>query len=100
VGTINNAVQVLSSKGEDQQAFAEAIKQLTEAVVSDARLKDDQKHEAVEALSTLADEAEHGRRGVTGKALVTWLPSVLGLSADLITLWDKFGPAIRAYFGL
>jgi hypothetical protein len=35
---------------------------------------------------------------VTTKALVSWLPTVVGLSADLMTVWDKVGPALLAFF--
>jgi hypothetical protein len=98
VGTINAALQLLSSEGEDRQAVAEALKQLTEAVIVDRHLKEHQKQEAVEALSVLANEAETGKTSITTKALVAWLPQLIGLSADLLTLWDKAGPTIRAFF--
>lgn len=102
VGNINAALQVLSADSKDHQEFAEAIRQLTEAVVSDRHLGHDQKHEAVDALSTLAKEAERGKGKptVTAKGLLLLLPQLIGLSADMVTLWDKFGPTVRAFFGI
>jgi hypothetical protein len=98
MGTINAALQLLSTEGKNHQALADAIKQLTEAVVADRQLNDEQKHEAVEALSVLASDAKSGKVTVTTKALVSWLPTVVGLSADLMTVWDKVGPALLAFF--
>lgn len=98
LGTINAALQLLSREGEDHQAVALALKQLTEAVVADQYLKENQKQDAVEALSVLANEAESGKTSITTKALISWLPQLIGLSADLVTLWDKAGPTIRAFF--
>jgi hypothetical protein len=99
VGTINAALQLLSTEDKDHQALAKAIKELTEAVVADRHLDDGQKREAVEALSELANEAQRpGRIRATAKALVSWLPQVIGLSADLLTLWDKSGPIVRGFF--
>lgn len=100
VGTINTALQVLTT--EDHKTVAEAIKELTEGVLKDGRLGDSQKQEAVEALSTLASEAQRGQghASISTKALIGWLPTLLGVSADLVTLWDKAGPTLRAFFGL
>jgi hypothetical protein len=55
-GIINSALQTLASEGKEHQALANAIKQLTEAVVADQQLKDDQKQEAVDALAAMADD--------------------------------------------
>jgi hypothetical protein len=100
VGTINTALQVLSS--ENHQAVADALKELTDHVLQDERLEGNQKQEAVEALTTLATEAKQGpgHASVSVKALISWLPKVLAVSADLVTLWDKFGPILRGYFGI
>ena len=102
VGTINAALQVLSTESAEHQALADALKRLTEAVANSRDLEPGKKRDAVEALSTLASEAEtgKGKGSVTVRALIAWLPAALGTSADVITLWDKFGPTLRAFFGL
>ena len=48
----------------------------------------------------LANEAEtsDGKVSVTTKALVSWFPQLIGLSADLITLWDKVAPTLQGFF--
>jgi len=52
VGIINTALETISSGGGNQQEFANAIKELTEAIISQKKLKDDQKRKAVHAEST------------------------------------------------
>jgi len=57
----------------------------------------------VEALSTIAEQAEkkpEERSKGNLKALVAWIPQVIATAADLVTLWDKFGPIIKTHFGL
>jgi hypothetical protein len=103
VGTINTALDILSAgnAGNDRQALADAIKQLTEAVVNDPTLPEANKREAVDALSTLAKEATDwkGKATTTAKAMISYLPGVINTSASLLVLWDKFGATVRTFFG-
>ncbi len=100
LGTINAALQSISGQ-EGQQELAQALKQLTEAVLSNANLPGSEKQEVVQALSTIAEQAEkkpENRSAGTLKAVVAWLPTILSTAADLTALWDKYVPVIRAYF--
>jgi len=103
LGTINAALESISGQGSAQQEFVQALKQLTEAVVSQKGLPDREKQEIVQALSTIAEQAtkkpEERSKG-TLKAVVSWLPTAIAAASDLTTLWGKFGPIIRRYLGI
>ncbi len=99
IGTINASLEHISEGDESQKAFARALQQFTEAVVS-ANLADTEKKEVVEALSTVAeqaakkpDERSHGLL----KAVLAWIPTAIGTADHLTALWDKFGPIIMAH---
>lgn len=102
VGTINAALEVISGQPGPSQEVAEALKQLTEATVAEQALPDLEKQEIVQALSTLAEQAakkpEERSKGPL-RAIVGWLPTAIAAAADLTTLWGKFGPAIKVFFG-
>jgi hypothetical protein len=103
IGTINASLQVISGHGPSEQEFAQALKELTEAVVSQPDLPDPQKQEVVEALTTIAEEATkkpEQRSKVTLKALVSWIPVTISAVKGLSDLWEKFGPIIKAHLGL
>ena len=104
VGTINTALEAISQQpGSSSQEMVLALKQLTEAAVPEKALRETEKQEIVQALSTLAEQAakkpEERSKGPV-RAIVLWLPTAIAAAADLTTLWAKFGPAIRAYFGI
>jgi hypothetical protein len=59
-----------------------------------------QKQEVVGALSTIADEAikkPEERSTGTIKAIVAWIPIVIGTAGSLVTLWQAFGSSIKAF---
>jgi hypothetical protein len=102
VGTINVALQTISGGDAAQQELGRAIEQLTEAVLQ-ATLPDPDKRDVVEALSTIAEQAAkkpEERSKVTLNALVAWLPTAISAANNPVTLWDKFGPIIKAHFGI
>lgn len=102
IGTINSALQVMSKGEQSQREFARALEEFTAAVL-DSRLSDANKQEVVEALSTIAQQGtrkpEERTKGIL-KALVIWIPTAIATAVDLTKLWDKFGPAIKAYLGI
>jgi hypothetical protein len=103
VGTINAALQSISAGDAQQKEFARALEELTQAVLSAAALNATQKQEAVDALSTIAEEAakkpEERRRGML-KAAVSWLPTAISAANNLASLWDKLGPIIKRHLGI
>ena len=102
-GAINAALNVMSQQGLDQSEVVDAIKELSEAVIRSSAIRDDQKQEALEVIAGIAKQAEikpeHRSKG-TIRALISGLPAVIGLTADLTALWDKYAPVLRAYFGI
>jgi hypothetical protein len=104
VGTITVALESISQQhGGVDLEFADAIKQLTEAVLSQATMADDDKREVVQVLSTIAEEgAKEPKERSMGrlKAAVGWLPTAIATASSLTTLWNKFEPTIRAHFHL
>jgi hypothetical protein len=92
MGTINTALETISSEGGNQLEFANAIKELTEAIVSQKDLKDDEKRETVQALSTVAVEAQKKpaeRSTGTLKAIIPYIPAALASISQLESLWEK-----------
>jgi hypothetical protein len=102
VGDINVAVQQLSKGDEAQREFAKALDEFTKAVVA-ATLPEPEKREAVDALSTIAEQAtrqpEERSQG-TIKAVLAYLPKAIATAFYLTELWGKYEPVIKAHFGL
>jgi hypothetical protein len=104
LGIINAALQSISGQQDASQLeLVLALKQLTEAAVAENALPDKDKQEIVQALSTLAEQAakkpEERSRGPV-RAVISWLPTAVASAAHLTALWEKFGPMIKAYFGI
>jgi hypothetical protein len=103
VGKINAALQSISGGDAQNREFAQALEQLTRAVLSEAMLRDAEKKEVVEVLSTIAEQAEkkpeERSKGVL-RAAVAWLPTAISAATNLTTLWNTFGPIIKAYLGI
>jgi hypothetical protein len=103
IGVINANLQLLSTGDETQREFARAMEQLAQAVASESALEENQKHEIVEALTTISAEASKkpGERSrATLKALVGWIPTAISSGNNLVTLWHSVGPTIKAFFGI
>jgi hypothetical protein len=103
VGTITANLQAISQGGDKQREFAQALEQLTNAVISESVLKEDERREVVDAIAAITEEAAknpEARSKITLKALVTWLPTAISSANGLLTLWDKVGPVIRGYLGI
>jgi hypothetical protein len=90
--------------GNDQRSkdFSTALKQLTEAVVNSPELNDQQKKEALDALSFVGKQAEEpAQKRQTGvlKPVLEAIPKILSSASALVTLWHTAGPHIGAFFG-
>ena len=104
VGTITGSVHILSEKQDKQsQDLASALKYLTEAIHESKELTDDQKRDNLDILATLATAAqeppEKRSKGVL-KTIVTGLGAAVSVAKPLAELWQTWGPAVRAYFGI
>jgi hypothetical protein len=101
VGTINVALESISQHGEADREFTDAIKQLTEAVISESTMANSDKREVLQALSTVAEEgAKEPEKRSTGKvkAAIAWVPLAISTASNLVKLWHQFEPIIRTHF--
>jgi len=103
VGNINATLNAISEQSPAHQEIAAALKELSEAVLRSQQIEDSQRQEALQVITAIAEQAEakpEARSIGTLKALLAGLPTVIGLAADLTTLWDKYVPLIRQFFGI
>lgn len=104
VGKINATAKLIASQsGTSAQDLADAIVAITEALRDSPDLSDASRAEALDVMEAVAEAAAPGaappKPGVV-KALIGSLVTTISVSANLVKLWDKFGPAIRLSFGL
>jgi hypothetical protein len=103
LGTITANLQTISAGDESQRQFARALEELTQAVLSETALQQNEKQEVVDAISTLAEQGAkkpEQRSKVTLKAIATWIPTAISAANNLMTLWDKLGPSIKGHLGV
>jgi len=98
IGDINVNVQQIKQRGHEE--IAEALKELTEAIVNDVSLKDDDKTQAIGQMQELSKQArvekESRNKGVI-EAIFTHLPTLMTLSEKCQELWGKYEPIIRGF---
>jgi hypothetical protein len=103
VGTINTALQTIFRGDTSQKEFAQALEQLTQAVLGETALQDVDKREVMDALSTIAEQAakppQEQSKGIL-KAAVTWLPTAVSAARSLTELWETVGPIIKGHLGI
>jgi hypothetical protein len=103
IGNISASLTAVGSNDQRSKDFSTALKQLTEAVVNSTELNDQQKREALDALSFVGKQAEEPpEKRQTGvlKPVLEAIPKVLSAGSALVTLWHTFGPHILVFFGL
>lgn len=101
IGTINAALNVLSTGGDQSKEFAAALKQLTEAITASSSLDPERKTEAVDVVSTLAEQASAPQKKIgTLRALVNTLPAMITGAKDVIEIWNSVHPAIKGFLGI
>jgi len=102
IGNISASLTAVGSNDQRSKDFSNALKQLTEAVVNSAELTEQQKKEALDALSFVGKQAEEPpEKRQTGvlKPVLEAIPKVLSAGSALVTLWHTFGPHIMTFFG-
>lgn len=107
VGTINTGnVEKLDSRvsamqGENRHELANAIQQLTEAIINAPDLETDDKDSALECLSFLSDQAltpEKERQPTVGKTIISTLGQILTNTGSIASLWSALEPIISNLF--
>jgi len=98
---LDTSIQVMQNRGDKE--LANAVRELTQAVLDNNELNDKLKEEIVEQLEFLVTEAlaskDKRRKGLTGKIINNISQSVATFGA-LLTIWNNVEPLLRAYFGL
>jgi len=101
MGEITATANAISEQGPAHTEVATAFKSLADAVEKTTSIQDSQKQEILEAISSLAGQARlkpEERRMGTVKTIFIGMATMLGVSADLTTIWTTYGQAIRAFF--
>ena len=99
VGTIDVAITALKNIGETR--IADAVTQVSEAILSSTVLDLSQKNEAAEILSLIAAEAAsppERRRASAIKPLLSRLRELVSVAADVSTIWQQWGPILIGFF--
>lgn len=99
VGRIDVAMDRISVNGDDQ--IANAIKEMTEAVINNNELSENATHELIEKLGFLAEQAalpqKDRQNSVTGMVLKS-VGLTLSATANLATVWTQWGATITDFF--
>jgi hypothetical protein len=100
LGTITAAIQTLETKDVE---VANGLRELTEAVLSQQEFAAAEKQEIVELLSTIAESAtkapDQRQKGLL-KAALAHIPTLIGASVQLVNLWEKLEPLVKAHLGM
>jgi hypothetical protein len=101
IESININIGKLNDAGSDE--IANALRNLTAAVVESTELAGDDKSDALEQLESLSEQAilpasERNKPGVV-KAVFTTLNGTLAAAGSLAGIWSAWGPAIQRFFG-
>ncbi len=100
---INNSVRNISNNGTEDKALGNSLLALAEAIAVSRTLSPDDKQGALERIQFMAEQAEkpvEKRNKTMILAALSSLPPVIKGVAALVELWNKYEPAIAAYFGL
>jgi len=98
--TIDTSIEAIQNRGEPK--LAEAVKELTQAVLDDKQITDDLRNQLVEQLEFLVAEAvaDKEKRHVSViKGVMEQISKAITVSAALLTIWGKVGPLFQANFG-
>lgn len=98
---LDTSIQVMQNRGDKE--LANAVRELTQAVLDSNELNDKLKEEIVEQLEFLVTEAlaskDKQRKGLIRKIINNISQSIATFGA-LLTIWNNVGPLLQAYFGL
>jgi len=101
IQNVDRAVTVLRQAGAND--FADALSQLTQAVVDNREVSDQRRQEILEILSTIGTESQKptaSRAVGVVRALAMELATLFSGLAGLSDLWNTYRPAITSFFGI
>ena len=103
-GTLFNlemGIEVIQNRGDKD--LANAVKELTQAVLDSQEINDELRREMAEQLEFLVTEALAGkdkqRKGLAGRVMSDISQSIASVAA-LLTIWNNVQPLLQLYFGL
>jgi hypothetical protein len=99
IGSVDQSISALIQTGEP--SLADAIKQLSEAIISSGDLTSNQKNELVESLSVIAGEAatpEKRRRKTVANALLDRAIQIASTANDITDICQKWWPVLQSAF--
>ena len=107
IGTVKNFkdvefnVELMTNKGQDK--LAEAVADLTRAVIENNEITMEAKDEISEQLRFITTqmnvEPEARQKGLI-KGILSGLGTTISTVAGLITIWNQAEPMLRAYLGV
>ncbi len=102
-GTVDNletGIQVILNRGDKE--LANAVGELTQAVLDSKEINDELKREIAEQLELLVTEAlatkDKQRKGLARKVISDISQSIMTI-ASLLTIWNNVQPLLQPYFG-
>jgi hypothetical protein len=99
IGSVDQSISALIQTGEP--ALANAIKQLSEAIISSGDLTSNQKNELVESLSVIAGEAatpKNRQRKTVANALLDRAIQMASTANDITDVCQKWWPVLQSAF--
>lgn len=99
IGVVDQSISALVQCGEP--ALAEAIKELSQAIIGSGDLSANQKKDVMESLSVISTEAvapPGKRRNAVALALIDHASKVAGLANDITDVCQKWWPVLVAAF--
>jgi hypothetical protein len=97
---LNVRIGDLKKKPETTEV-GKALQELKDAILQSKDMPDSSKQEAADQLSYLAEQAaqpEEQRQPGVIKATANTLSRVLSVTADVLAVWNQWGPVVVAYF--
>jgi len=98
---LDTSIQVMQNRGDKE--IANAVKELTQAVLDSNEINNKLKEEIVEQLEFLVTEAlaskDKQRKGLI-KTIINNISQSIATFGALLTIWNSLEPLLQAYFGL
>ena len=99
IRNLNVALDNVKNAGSPE--LANALQQLTEAVLASSELSPEKKKLAVNHLSNITDQAalpKNKRQSRIGKKILEGFEGVIGVSPVLLGIWDTVQPLVESIF--
>jgi hypothetical protein len=98
--TLDTSIEVMQNRGDSE--LANAVKELSQAVLDDKQITNDLKQEIAEQLEFLVTEAlaskDKQRKGLA-RRIMSDISQSIATVAGLLTIWNTVQPLLQSYFG-